>query len=335
MTQVGEVPAASTTLSPADIMGAIRVRLSINRMDYTVEPGLYAVGKPGESSPVLVSANYKLSFDWLRKELGGIDAWILVLDTKGVNVWCAAGKGTFGTDEVVNRVRAVNLDRVVSHRRLILPQLGAVGVAAHAVKKACGFTVVYGPVRACDIKAFLQAGMNATPEMRMVRFDMTDRIVVIPVELIQWFIWIMGLSFLMLAVSGIGLKGHNYAFVCSRGLPAVAIIMTAYLVGGIITPILLPWLPGRAFSMKGIWVGLAMWVLLLVSGCALVSGVTTVAFLFITGAITSFMAMNYTGTSTFTSQSGVRREMRIFVPLQITALVVGIVLWVVSGVINS
>ena len=62
-------------------------------------------------SPVLVSANYKLSFDCLRSELTGFNAWMLVLDTRGVNVWCSAGKGTFGTNEIVGRVQGEPLGR--------------------------------------------------------------------------------------------------------------------------------------------------------------------------------------------------------------------------------
>ncbi len=73
-------------------------------MHYTIEPGLYALGQPGEKSPILVTANYKMSFDKLRKELPGRNFWILVLDTKGINVWCSAGKGTFGTNELVGRI---------------------------------------------------------------------------------------------------------------------------------------------------------------------------------------------------------------------------------------
>jgi CO dehydrogenase/acetyl-CoA synthase gamma subunit (corrinoid Fe-S protein) len=130
-TAAGEVPRVSTALSARDRLGSLAARWAIGRMDYRVAPGLYAVGNPGPDSAVLVSANYKMSFDRLRSALDGRDAWLLVLDTKGINVWCAAGKGTFGTDEVVRRVQATGLDRVVTHRTLILPQLGAPGVAAH------------------------------------------------------------------------------------------------------------------------------------------------------------------------------------------------------------
>jgi len=122
------IPTVSTTLSLKDYFGAFKVRWGIGRMNYKIEPGLYAIGKPDGNSPVLVSANYKLTFDVLRKNLVGLDCRLLILDTKGVNVWCAAGKGTFGTDELVNRIQATGLSEVVTHKRLILPQLGASGV---------------------------------------------------------------------------------------------------------------------------------------------------------------------------------------------------------------
>jgi hypothetical protein len=126
-----------------------------------------------------------MTFDVVRREANGLDAWILVLETNGVNVWCAAGKGTFGTDEVVRRVHATRLEEVVDHRKLVVPQLGATGVAAHEVRKRSGFSVVYGPVRASDIKRFLAAGMKTTPEMRQVTFGTVDRLVLAPVELVM------------------------------------------------------------------------------------------------------------------------------------------------------
>lgn len=85
-----------------------------------------------------------MSFDILRKEMHGLDGWVLVLDIKGINVWCAAGKGTFGTQELINRIAIVQLEKVVSHKTVILPQLGAPGISAHEVAKLSGFKVLYG-----------------------------------------------------------------------------------------------------------------------------------------------------------------------------------------------
>lgn len=180
-TPAGIVPKVSSHWKAGDYIGNVFVRLGINRNNYAVEPGLYAVGLPNQFSEIFVTANYKLSFDILRKNLAGLDVWVLVLDTKGINVWCAAGKGTFGTAELIKRIKLTSLDKILKHKRLILPQLGAVGVAAHIVKKLSGFTVIYGPVRAADIKSFIESHHTITKEMRRVSFEMSDRAKLIPV----------------------------------------------------------------------------------------------------------------------------------------------------------
>ena len=203
-TPAGEIPVVRTELLLSDRLGIYRARWSGWRMKFRVTPGLYAVGNPDSESPVFVTANYKMSFDKLRSELGGIDGWIMALDTKGINVWCSAGKGTFGTDEIVKRIEATGLDKVVAKKKLILPQLGAPGVSAHEVKERSGFKVRYGPVKARDIPAFLKAGNKATPEMRRVTFNMRERAVLIPNDIVQNFKYLFFTSAAFLLLSGFG-----------------------------------------------------------------------------------------------------------------------------------
>lgn len=319
-------PVVSTRLDFADKWGTIKARAGINRMQYSVPPGLYAVGTPDAGSIVLVSANYKLSFDALRKELGGIDAWILVLDTKGVNVWCAAGKGTFGTEELVTRIKAVGLDKVVNHRRLILPQLGAVGVAAHHVKERSGFSVIYGPVRAADIPAFLENGNNAAPEMRRMHFPLIERLKLVPVEATMGskFIFIIALGFLLLS----GLSSSGYSLTWPTGIYTLSNVLLGFLAGVLLGPMLLPWLPGRSFALKGVWAGLLGFAAAYFSNLAGAHPVHIAAWLLLITAMASFATMNFTGASTYTSLSGVRKEMRVAVPLQIAAAVIGLALFV-------
>ena len=203
--QIGETPVkqVSTLLGTADHLGALMVRCGINRNRYRVDPGLYSVGKPCNTSDVFVTANYKLSFDHLRKNLSGTDGWILVLDTKGINVWCAAGKGTFGTAELNRRISQVSLHRIVSHKRIILPQLGATGVAAYKVKEETGFNVRYGPVRAADLKAFLKADYKATKEMRKVTFGLRDRMKLVPNDFIYGKYYLLTALLLIFLLSAI------------------------------------------------------------------------------------------------------------------------------------
>ena len=300
-------------------------------MDYTVDPGLYALGEPGEQSPVLVTANYKMSFDRLREALPGLDAWILVLDTNGINVWCAAGKGTFGTTELVNRIEYTALSRIVSHRRVILPQLGGPGVAAHQVKKGSGFEVIYGPIHASDIKAFMDAGMKATPEMRLKTFPIRERVVLIPVELVTVLKLALYIIPVMLILSGLLGPGGFWANLKDHGLYVSLAILLAILAGGILTPILLPWLPGRAFSLKGFGLGLLASLILLAirwhGSMTWAGGIEIIGWSLLILAITTYIAMNFTGASTYTSLSGVRKEMRWAVPLEIGAAIAGIGFW--------
>ena len=330
-TPAGRTPQVATKLSWADLAGAARIRLTIGRMRYAIEPGLYAVGSPTPDSPVLVSANYKLSFDHLRREVAGIDSWIVVLDTKGINVWCAAGRGTFGTAEIVSRIEATGLAGVVSHRRLIVPQLGAPGVAAHEVKKQSGFRVVYGPVRAKDIPAFLEAGMQATPEMRRVRFDLVDRLVVVPVELVMGWRYPVIAALCLFLLAGLGRNGYDRALAASDGLRAALLVLASFVGGGALTPMLLPWLPGRAFATKGAIVGLLMAAcaagLGLVPAESLGGKMELAAWFLLMPTIAAFFAMNFTGASTYTSLSGVRKEMRLAVPAQIAGGLIGLGLW--------
>jgi hypothetical protein len=324
-TPAGNVPRVGTRLALRDRIGALCVRFAISRMSYSIQPGLYAIGKPTNESPVFVTANYKLSFDVLRRALAGIDSWIMVLDTKGINVWCAAGKGTFGTAEIVNRVKQTQLDKVVLHRKLLLPQLGAPGVSATEVKKQCGFRVTYGPVRAEDLPAFIADNYKTTPEMRIVKFTLRDRIAVIPVELIIWFKQALGLAVLVALLRGFSRDGFHVG-AAMRGM---SLVFAGWLTGGTLVPVLLPWLPGRAFSIKGIWVALAAWLVWI--GCLGGPLPERLGEGLLLTSIISFMALNFTGASTYTSMSGVKKEMRIAMPLQLVAAIAGMILIVIGG----
>lgn len=326
-TDAGSVPQVSTQLAFADVLGAWKVRWGINRMDYKINPGVYAVGNPHKDSHVLVTANYKLTFDVLRKELAGLNVWILVLDTKGVNVWCAAGKGTFGTKELINRIGKTRLSQIVTHRTLILPQLGAPGVSAHEVTKHTGFKVVYGTVRAKDIKAFINSGMKATDEMRMVKFNTYDRLVLTPMELVgalKASLIIFGVLFL------INLISPN-----PFGMIDFYAYTGALIIGCVVMPVLLPLIPGRAFAWKGWLLGL-VWAI----GAIVLNGwpqSTSLSFLKGSGyllvlpSISAYYAMNFTGSSTYTSFSGVLKEMRIAVPLITISVGLGSILLLVAS----
>ena len=308
---------ATSAITWANRRDHFLARWGVKRDEHRVVPGLYAIGKPDPDSPVFVSANYTLSFDALRSALDHVDAYILVLDTFGINVWCAAGKGTFGTDELVHRIQATGLAQVVRHRTLVLPQLGAPGVAAFEVQKQTGFKVEYGPVRAADLPAYLTTH-EATPEMRLVRYDLRDRVVLIPVELVYAL-----LPTLVAAIAG---------FLIGGWLTAAAVVVSV-LAGTALFPILLPLLPTHAFSTKGLILGAL--VILPLALVALVSNperamwlrlMRSLGLLLVFPPVTAFLALNFTGSTTFTSKTGVRREIFAYIPVMAWLLGIGLVL---------
>jgi hypothetical protein len=320
------IETASSEVTFEDRCIHLLTRFGIKRSSYRVEPGIYAIGSPDEDSPVFVTASYRPSFRAVRTALKGIDGYIMVLDTKGVNVWCAAGKGSFGTDELVQRIEATNLGEVVKHRRLILPQLGAPGVAAHEVKKRTGFRVEWGPVRAADIPSYLAAG-EATADMRKVRFPLKDRLEIIPVEIVNTFILTLVLC-VPLYFAG--------------GMPTALAALAAVLAGNVLFPPLLPWLPTRNFSTKGFFLGVVVALpFVAAASLGLHGGAVwqtlgwSLAYLLFMPPVTAFLALNYTGSTTFTSWSGVKREIFAYVPLMAWTFAPGVLLMVALGIATA
>ena len=245
-----------------------------------------------------------------------------MLDTHGINVWCAAGKGTFSTDELVERVFATGLHHLVDHRELILPQLGATGVAAHQVKQRAGFRVTYGPVRADDLAAFLLS-REATPAMRRVTFDLLERLVLIPVELVHTLLPTLGAAMILWLLAG----------------PIAALgLVAAVLAGAALFPLLLPWLPFHDFSANGYLLGgitalacaWGIWRSGAPSDWALY--LRTAGLLLALPSVTAYLAMNFTGSTPITSPSWVRREMRRYIPVMAITVGLGLVAVLVAAI---
>ncbi|MBU1195140.1 MAG: hypothetical protein KKE62_04750 [Proteobacteria bacterium] len=331
-TEAGDIPVIKTRPGKDDLFSSFYVRCGINRHRYAVAPGLYAVGSPDKTSEVLVTANFKLTFDHLRKELEKINAWILVLDTKGVNVWCAASKGTFATRELVARIKAVSLEKIVDHKQLIVPQLGATGVSAKEVKKLSGFRVIFGPIRAKDIPAFLNNDKKADKHMRQVTFTLYERFIITPVEVQIVLKPALIAALILFVLSGIGPEIFSFSNAWQRGLLCVSAMVSGIVSGAVITPVLLPFVPGRAFALKGMITGSIVALIILILSSAAASGASGFAALFLFSvSISSYLAMNFTGTTPFTSPSGVEKEMKQYIPVQLGALVLAAGLWMYSA----
>lgn len=333
-TKIGPVDQIATEWNQADRRGQIKARLNNKfRMKYSVLPGLYAVGHPDENSPVLLSANYKLSFDILRRELNGLNCWMVVLNTKGINVWCAAGKGTFGTEEIIGKITNLKLNQLVKHHKVICPQLGAPGIKAHEVKKSTGFRVEYGPVFAEDIPQYLEKGLKATQEMRHISFGIFDRLILTPMEislvLTKSWKYIIGI----LIFFGVMPTGIIFKNMWVEGVPAVLLLLTGVLTGAFLTPVFLPWIPFRSFFKKGFLIGLIP--VGLVHYFSYHFGDNTfdpflmASFYLFIPTLSSYLAFNFTGCSTYTSPAGVNKELKAAVVVYGITVIIGCILLII------
>jgi NAD-dependent dihydropyrimidine dehydrogenase PreA subunit len=143
---------------------------------FSTETGLRAVGQPEADAPVFVTCNFDLTVRRVLKALQGLDCYLLVAPSKGINVWCAAGGGMLNAHSVTSVVKTSRIAEKVAHRTLILPQLSAPGIDVARVEQETGWRCKFGPVYAEDIPAYVAAGLTKTEAQRRTRFPLGDRL---------------------------------------------------------------------------------------------------------------------------------------------------------------
>ena len=145
-------------------------------LPFPCKTGLIKIGNPDRNSPVFLTCNYHLTVERVKRVLKGIDAYLLVANSRGINVWCAATGGLFTNHNVISVLKVSGIEELVDHRNIMLPQLAATGVEADVIKKKTGWKVIWGPVYAKDIPAFIRNKLKKTPKMREVEFPLRQRI---------------------------------------------------------------------------------------------------------------------------------------------------------------
>lgn len=289
-TSAGKILTLKTTYGVREWLWRIAVRFGFARNSYRIPPGLYAIGQPDTRSPIMVTCNYKLTVDLLRSNLRSRNIWILVLNTDGINVWCAAGKGTFCTAEVLYWLEKTQLKNFVENRELIMPQLGAPSIEPHLIRRYSGYKVVYGPIRGRDISKFLDSAGSISEVERLIKFDTADRFEVAVLELfrhlcVSVFLIVIGSIWPQITV----LRDLGWAFTA------------ATIAGSLLLPLLLPVMPLRGFVQNGLLTYVPLAFLFAFAGVPIWS-------LTIAASYAAWQALNFTGSTTFTSYTAVKTE---------------------------
>lgn len=281
----------------AEVLGEIYGYLTLVFRPFPIQIGLYRIGNPTKDSPVLVTANFILTFTSVRKHLRGSDCYLLVIDSRGINVWCAAGKGNFSAKEISYVVRATRVGDLVGTRRMILPKLSANGVKYREIKQLTGWDAVFGPVYARDIPEYLRNGYVLSENMKRVEFTLANRLwVAIPFSGFIAFWFVVPLLFLRNLYSPM--------------IPALA------LAAGIAFPVTFYILPTDSFFKKGLVLGLAGAVaatILLITVGAPARDIIMWALTVV--GMTVFIAMDFSGMSPVSNYSKIKEEYYVVVPL--------------------
>jgi NAD-dependent dihydropyrimidine dehydrogenase PreA subunit len=138
--------------------------------------GVLRIGKPDRSSPVFLTCSYDLTVQRVRRALQGIDCYLLVANSRGINVWCSAAGGLFTNHDVISALRTSGIEQLVDHREVVLPQLAAAGIELKNIEQKTGWRVIWGPVYAKDIPLFIRSGLKKSAAMRQVQFPLGQRI---------------------------------------------------------------------------------------------------------------------------------------------------------------
>ncbi len=296
------------------------------RRNYAVAPGLYYTGESYDrDAPLLVTSNYLMTVLLVARHARAFNARLLVIDTDGINVWCAAGKGRFANAEILRQLRRYDRELLAAPDSkwlpLVLPKLGLSGVDLRALQRE-KIRAVIGPVYARELPTFLSRAPLKDRVDDRVRYGLWSRLFSMLPGMLQH----LRFSFLALAVllAASVLVGSSVPFWGMVGLTAA--LAAAY-------PILYPWLPGRRFGVKGLWLGaLAAATLGVLAQAAQLDTAQLVMGGLFAMATALFVGLAFTGNSAVSNYSRVRQEIARFLPINVLLFLGSLAAFVITEV---
>jgi NAD-dependent dihydropyrimidine dehydrogenase PreA subunit len=190
------------------------VETLLRMFPFPCKTGVIEIGNPDRQAPVFLTCNFHLTVERVKRALSGMDCYLLVANSRGINVWCAATGGLFTNHDAISALKTSGIEDLVDHRHVVLPQLAGAGIEAQVVQKKSGWRVVWGPIYAEDIPAFVQNGCEKDSDMRTARFPWTQRVEVavfwgFPISVIAAFLaflfWREAVLSLVFLIWGMGL----------------------------------------------------------------------------------------------------------------------------------
>lgn len=122
-----------------------------------VKQDIYKVGEPDESSPIIVTTNFALTYFLVKGEIENskVPAWLAIMDCDGLSVLTAWAAGKFSASKIAQFIKESGIEERLNHRELIIP--GYVAMLKGAIEdKLPDWKVIVGTKEASGIPAFLR-----------------------------------------------------------------------------------------------------------------------------------------------------------------------------------
>jgi ubiquinone/menaquinone biosynthesis C-methylase UbiE len=283
-----------------------------------IEPGIYRSGNPDNNSPIIVTANYEYTYIKVMRDLKNIDAWVLCIDSNGINVWCAARGGDFGNKQLLNAIEATGIEQITKTKTLILPQLSAGGVSVPQLPKKFPFKIKYGPVWSNKIKEYIKNKPTKKPDsMKLAKFTFTQRIRAGITHITFLYRKIFWLPLLGLLILLLALNKANYLFWV--GELAIWIILSNAIIS-----IFFPLSKfTRKFVLKALFFGaITLFILSLLTWLIHYSVIYVLLQSLIIFWLSFFSTMSFSGYTMATSPREIQLEYPIFRRINIILIII-------------
>ena len=128
------------------------------RKPVSVEPGLRVFGEPDESSPLLLTTNYALTYFTVESDIkkAGVDCYLTVVDTEGISVESAVAGRYLTAEKIAEAIKESGIEKKINHKYLIIPGLAARLSGETEEELGDEWRVIVGPKDSSGIPGFLK-----------------------------------------------------------------------------------------------------------------------------------------------------------------------------------
>jgi acetyl-CoA decarbonylase/synthase complex subunit gamma len=125
------------------------------RKPVAVEPGLREFGKPDQTSPVMLTTNFALTYYTVASDIesNGLSCYLIVVDTEGHAVDTSVAGRKLTAENIAEAIKTTKVEEKVSHRKLIIP--GKAARLSGEIQELSGWEVLVGPRDSSEIPKFL------------------------------------------------------------------------------------------------------------------------------------------------------------------------------------